>query len=137
MKQKYDRNKSAENYKEKYEKYKRELQKINNLPIERIVEIGKEIGRDLSSNISTTQIYKFLDAVRRIQAKFDSDKVILLRPKLAYLVGREKKEKKLKSLISVLDPAIMSAYKDRDSFQKLVYFIESIVAYHRFYRGKD
>ena len=88
----------------------------------------------MSFEIKTTQIRKFLDAVRRIQAKFDSDQVILLRPKLAYLVGREKK---LKPLMAVLDPAIMSAYKDRDSFQKLVYFIESIVAYHRFYGGKD
>ena len=128
---KRDYNKLAKDYEKKY---KRELEQLSTLSAKRIVEIGEEVGRDLSFEIKTTQIYKFLDAVRRIQAKFDSDKVILLKPKLAYLVGREKK---LKPLMTVLDPAIMSAYKDRDSFQKLVYFIESIVAYHRFYGGKD
>lgn len=128
---KRDYNKLAKDYEKKY---KRELERLSNLSAKRIVEIGEEVGRDLSFDIKTTQIRKFLDAVRRIQAKFDSDQVILLRPKLAYLVGREKK---LKPLMAVLDPAIMSASNDRNSFQKLVYFIESIVAYHRFYGGKD
>jgi len=57
-----------------------------------------------------------------------------LRPKLAYLAGREHK---LKPLMEVLDPAIKAGAQSKENFQKLVYLIESIVAYHRFYGGKD
>ncbi|OAQ20020.1 type III-A CRISPR-associated protein Csm2 [Thermosulfurimonas dismutans] len=115
--------------------YKKELQNLNVLSAERIVEIGEGIGKFLKDcNIKTTQIRKFLDAIRKIQTKFDKDQVILLRPKLAYLAGREEK---LKPLMEVLDPAIRAGAQSKESFQRLVYFIESIVAYHRFYGGQD
>ena len=62
----------------------------------------------------------------------------MLKPKLAYTVGRQKREvfTALQSLMQVLDPAI-DATKDLESFKKLVLLIEAIVAYHRYYGGRD
>ena len=121
-------------------KYSQEIEKYKNsglkdIPAEKIVTIGKHIGKILKDrNAKTTQIRKFLDAVRKIQVRFDKDSVIMLKPKLAYTVGRHRN---LEPLIQILDPAIDAGAKDEESFKKLVYLIETVVAYHRFYGGRD
>ncbi|OAG26712.1 type III-A CRISPR-associated protein Csm2 [Thermodesulfatator autotrophicus] len=108
---------------------------LKEIPSEKVVEIGECLGKVLKEkNVKTTQIRKFLDAVRKIQIKFDKDNVIMLKPKLAYTVGRHRN---LKPLMQILDPAIDAGAKDRESFKKLVHLIEAIVAYHRFYGGGD
>ncbi len=108
---------------------------LKDISAEKIIAIGRDVGRILKDgNVKTTQIRKFLDAVRKIQIKFDKDSVIMLKPKLAYTIGRHKN---LKPLMQILDPAIDAGAKDEESFKKLVYLIETVVAYHRFYGGRD
>ena len=107
---------------------------LKEMPAEDIVAIGNHLGKILKDeNVKTTQIRKFLDAVRKIQVNFNKDSIIMLKPKLAYTAGRHRN---LKSFMQVLDPAI-EATKDAESFKKLVQLIEAVVAYHRFYGGRD
>ncbi len=126
---------------------------------EKIVAIGIFIGGILKIyGASTTQIRKFLDSLRKIEAdlnkistkqdnkgitdeqkqkeldKFIREQSILLKPKLAYAVGRHSDE--LSPLMEVLNPAL-TQIKDRESFKKFIHLIETIVAYHRFYGGRD
>jgi len=133
--------KRSENDKQEILQIKNEINKrFNNLEKEitdtsTIINAGKILGAKLRiAEVKTTQIRKFLDAVRKIQVNFDKDNVIMLKPKLAYTVGRHKN---LKPLMEILDPAIDAGAKDQESFKRLVQLIETIVAYHRFYGGGD
>lgn len=120
--------------------YAKELKDLGALKAERIVEIAEEVGKRLKQiDLKINQIRRFLDEARRIEAEvkrgnFPQDKVVLLRPKLAYAAGREKK---VKDLMNVLDPALRSASSSEENFWKFLKLIEAIVAYHRFYGGTN
>lgn len=135
------------------DQYSHELANLERVSIDRIVKIADEVGSFLvngkyadnksegSMGIKVSQIRRFLDAVRRIEAglkKGDFEQIkgsiILLRPKLAYAAGREKK---IKPLMNVLDPAIKSGAESRENFEKLLRLIEGIIAYHRYYGGSN
>lgn len=135
------------------DQYSHELANLESVSIDRIVEIADEVGSFLvkgkylknnkqdSMGIKVSQIRRFLDAVRRIEAglkKGDFEQIkgsiILLRPKLAYAAGREDK---IKPLMNVLDPAIKSGAESRENFEKLLRLIEGIIAYHRYYGGSN
>lgn len=123
--------------KEKIKKY----QKLKDISAEELISIADKIGKHLKDNdLKTTQIRRFLDGVRKIDVQFDrgkafnKDNVILLKPKLAYAAGRQQS---VKPLMEILDPAISAGAESYESFKKLIALIEGIVAYHKFYGGKD
>jgi len=123
----------------------KELSDLSKVGAARIVEISQDMGKHLASSkaggidLKINQIRRFLDEVRQIETsiknnKFDPDRIILLRPKLAYAAGRERK---VIPLMNVLDPAIKSAAQSVENFTKLLRLIEGIVAYHRFNEGTN
>lgn len=125
--------------------YGQQLSDLSKVGAEKIVEISEKTGKHLASSraggidLKINQIRRFLDEVRQIERtlknkKFDRDRVILLRPKLAYAAGREHK---VIPLMNVLDPAIKSAAQSEENFNKLLRLIEGIVAYHRFNDGTN
>lgn len=116
-------------------------QKLKDMSAEEIVTIAEKMGKYLKEeDLKTTQIRRFLDGVRRIDMQFDKgkafnkDSVILLKPKLAYAAGRQKS---VKPLMDILEPAISAGAESYESFKKLVALIEGIIAYHKYYGGKD
>jgi len=119
-----------------------ELKNLSSIGYERIVEIARQVGEHLSPKyvgLKINQIRKFLDETRQIEAElktnqFSADRVILLRPKLAYAAGRNPD---VKDLMNVLDPAILSAAQSEENFLKLLRLIESIIAYHTYFGGKN
>lgn len=124
------------------EKKYEELKDLSKVSAARIVEIAREVGEHLSPNgvdVKINQIRRFLDETRQIETEtkrgnFSADRIVLLRPKLAYAAGRQLK---VKYLMNVLDPAIQSASQSKDNFFKLLRLIEGIVAYHRYYGGTN
>ena len=144
------------------DQYSHELANLERVSIDRIVKIADEVGSFLvkgkylknnkqdSMGIKVSQIRRFLDAVRRIEARLKESKskeskskeiteeikgsIILLRPKLAYAAGREEK---IKPLMNVLDPAIKSGAESKENFEKLLRLIEGIIAYHRYHGGSN
>lgn len=119
-----------------------QVDNLENISAEKIVESANKMGKILKDiGLKTTQIRKFLDGVRRLDQSFEKGKnfnknsVILLRPKLAYAAGRNKNT--VGPLFEVLDPAIRAGSYSYQSFKNLLAFIEGIVAYHKFYGGKD
>jgi CRISPR-associated protein Csm2 len=117
-----------------------ELKDLSKVSASRIVEIAEEVGKHLKGiDVKINQIRRFLDETRQIETEaktgnFPADRIILLRPKLAYSAGRQPK---VKDLMNVLDPAIKSAAESKDNFQKFLRLIEGIVAYHRYYGGTN
>lgn len=124
--------------KQKIEQFK--ITGLNNLSGDDLVDISSKMGGYLSRNLKTTQIRRFLDGIRKLNGQFDrgknfnKDLVILMKPKLAYAVGRNQD---IKPLMDILEPAITAGAKTYIDFKKLVALIEGIVAYHRYHGGRD
>ncbi len=110
-------------------------------PIRDLVKHAAEFGPYLKQQrLETNQVRKFLDAVNRLKAKLAetgefSDietEVVLLKPKLAYAVARQKAAKPLGDVIS----AAIDKVHNTEDFWRLVQLIESIIAYHKAEGGK-
>ena len=113
---------------------------LNNLSGDELVDISSKMGGYLLRSLKTTQVRRFLDGIRKLDVQFDKGKnfnkdlVILMKPKLAYAVGRNQD---IKPLMEVLEPAITAGAKSYADFKRLIALIEGIVAYHRYHGGKD
>ncbi|PZO58531.1 MAG: type III-A CRISPR-associated protein Csm2 [Phormidesmis priestleyi] len=122
-------------------------------PIRALVEDASELGPFLrNQRLETNQIRKFLDAINRVKADLvreepasgDSEQhqqqifadiesdIVLLKPKLAYAAARQRAAKPLSDVMSA---AIDKVYSLKD-FDRLVQFIESIIAYHKAEGGR-
>ncbi|MDM8523138.1 type III-A CRISPR-associated protein Csm2 [Desulfococcaceae bacterium HSG8] len=107
------------------------------------VSIAEVMGRYLSYNIRMNAIRRFLTAFRKIEVAkpYDPDLVALVRPKLAYAVGRSSLDEKrfLLRFMGIFDPVLqaVSATGEEKDFEKSLKFMESVIAYHRFYGGDD
>ncbi|MEO0266294.1 MAG: type III-A CRISPR-associated protein Csm2 [candidate division WOR-3 bacterium] len=112
---------------------------------ERLNELISKIDRftsDINKDVATSQIRKFYERVRKLEQEVrqaetrDSAEIrrrlILLKPLLAYAVGRNKK---ISCLAEVIFDAI-DRTKDEEDFKSFVEFFQAIVAYHRFHGGK-
>ncbi len=93
-------------------------------------------------NLTTSQLRKFFGELRTIEAlsyqKFNLQKILLIKPKLAYAVGREKKEDKAKigDFYVELSSAI-TQIENAEHFSNFVKLVEAVVAYHKYHGGKD
>jgi len=130
--------------------YGEKLNNLSNISNELVVDIAKKVGGFLGKknednadaiDLKMNQIRRFLVAARKIETEIKSksfeavsDTIVLLRPKLAYAAGREQK---VVPLMNVLDPAIKSAAQSRENFKKFLKLIESIIAFHKYYGGKN
>ncbi|MDP9486133.1 MAG: type III-A CRISPR-associated protein Csm2 [Actinomycetota bacterium] len=111
-----------------------------------LVSRADAVGGELSRRMSTSQIRNFLDEVNRIQAEtqgkrheFDSSRVILLKPLLAYAAGRETNRERqgvLKEFANLFSAAA-DKVEDASDFKQFVEFTRAVVAYHRFHGGSN
>ena len=128
-----------------------------------IVDRAEEVMRTLSQSkkmVTTSQIRKFLTAVNTVKEKIsmhrmnnkeedDSLPVSLqaqikyLKVKLAYQIGRNKNKKESENPVEAFEKEaglmkwideIKGSAKEYDKFSN---YIEALVAYHKFYGGKD
>jgi CRISPR-associated protein Csm2 len=116
--------------------------------IRELVEDTEKLGQHLKKGLKTTQIRKFLDAVKRFKGQqaaskemfeANKDELHILRYQLAYAAARQQKNNDpgpVEPLKKVLDVAIKQVANLED-FNRLVQLIESIVAYHKAAGGKD
>ena len=118
------------------------LEHMKEMPADSIVAFGDKLGRFLASRVrlKTNQIRRFLDAVNRTKAEGTArmnidfrERAILLKPQLAYAAGRQDE---VKPLMIALVPC-MDRVWDRSDFESFVRFLDAILAYHRFYGGRD
>jgi CRISPR-associated protein Csm2 len=121
---------------------------LSKYEIRHLIEDTQKLGKKLTEgrdSLKTTQVRKFLDAIKRLKAEMKTengenvfpdtvrDKTQFLRVQLAYAAGRHKEVQPLKL---VLEAAIEKVFEKPD-FDKLVQLIESIIAYHKAEGGKD
>lgn len=122
---------------------------IRNGITEDAIDQISSFGKSLSGNsegkkpLTTSQLRKFFGELRRIDADFDKkyQDVLMLRPMLAYAVGREKTESKLKDFGDTLSKGIKHIRLDdkvhrKTDFKNFLKLFEAIVAYHKYHGGK-
>lgn len=110
------------NFAERFGKY---LGKDEKVPLQN----GKE---EKIEKLTTNQLRKFFGEVKRQQMTgYDPTSFILLKPKLAYAVGRTKgKKSKISDFYLVLSDMIDKVKCDND-FKNFIKIFEAIVAYHK------
>ncbi len=109
---------------------------------ELLVKRAQAVAGELRDETSRTQLRRLYGEVKRIEMLWRSAKegdaketeaqrrVLLLKPRLAYQVARQKKSG-LPSLRNTIEPVIDAVQGDRQRFQRFVEFFEAIVAYAR------
>lgn len=85
--------------------------------------------------LTTSQVRKIYSDIMNAETAIDLKR---LRPRLAYIIGKNEKNRAIKSLINILDKGIEKLnIKDVDEeIKSLKEFMETIVAYRR-YVGND
>lgn len=105
-------------------------------------KIAKEFssGRGDSQTLNTNQLRKFFGAIRDIESKEGEweekeSTFYLLKPKLAVAVGRKNIPRKFYELMMACmnKVDVGDNEKNNENFKTLVEFLESIVAYRKFY----
>ena len=108
------------------------------------VNYSEEFGKYLASKddeglpLTTSQLRKFFGAVKQIQMKneFDITDVVLLKPKLAYAVGRTKQNHRKNDRSKIEDfneiiAGCINLVNNKEQFNRFVSIFEAIVAYHK------
>lgn len=111
---------------------------------EKMVKDAEEFGKYLGEEkLSTSQIRNIFSDVKRMKSYEENrNELLLLRPKLAYVAGRhgKRKDNKLIGPVADLSKVLSECIKkinDETSFKNFQHFFEAILAYHRYYGGKD
>ena len=91
----------------------------------------KDGKRTITAKLTTNQLRKFFGEVKRQQMKgYSPSDFVLLKPKLAYAVGRTRGQSKITDFYNVMCLAIDSV-TDKNSFRNFIKLFEAIVAYHK------
>ena len=115
---------------------------------ELMVSIADNLGRELKEvGLTTSQIRSLFGEVRQSQAIWSIKgqenramrRFILLKPKMAYRVRRERGQG-VRTLVEALLPAMDAVItgtpeKQKERFDRFVEFFEAILAYHKSYGG--
>ena len=85
----------------------------------------------LKTKLTTNQLRKFFGEVKRQQMRsYDETQFVLLKPKLAYAVGRADKKSKISDFYTFMSGAIDAVHDDQ-TFKNFIMVFEAIVAYHK------
>lgn len=118
---------------------------------DKTVEFAERFGKYLAKKeddtvdpLTTSQLRKFFGEVKRQQLKdYSETSFVMLKPKLAYAVGRAKQKAKkeikivkiddfYKVISHAIDDVIQTPSADRDkAFKNFIAAFEAIVAYHK------
>lgn len=130
------------------------VETLNYDPVDAAEKVINHLEKDKYGNIAltTSQIRKFLTAVNVVRNKVDLyiaqnketkelpgelvAEVKFLKVNLLYQAGRINTVKQFMNTAN-LGKIIDNVGKDIKKFQKLCKYIEALVAYHKFYGGKD
>lgn len=111
---------------------------------EAMIRYSDAAGKRLKDGgLTTSKIRNIYGEIKRIQINgYDKNRTsfLLLRPKVAYTVGRENSKEKNKDGINVFQDIFNKAancVNDEKTFLNFCSLMEALVAYHKYYGGKD
>ena len=105
-----------------------------------LVQFAEKIGKAMADGgLTNSKIRSIYGEIKRIQSgEFEKLKssFYLLKPKVAYALGRDKNNKGLQLFKAVFDKCYTDV-KDKQTYENFCNFIEAILAYHKAFGGKD
>lgn len=105
-----------------------------------MITYAEESGKFMAQNgLTNSKIRSIYGEIKRIQmGSFESEKAsfLLLRPKVAYALARDKDNKGLQRFKSIFDKSSI-VVNDHKSYNNFCDLFEAILAYHKVYGGKD
>ncbi len=127
------------------------------VPAEELIKISEARAQVYAKSIKTNQVRNFFSHIQTIKNDFTKKKhsdvgsldeldksLILIKPKLAYAVGRAGNKEKIdyKDFQALINESIDKTIKTNQEKKQEAYvnffaFIEAIIAYHKYYGGKD
>ena len=123
---------------------KQEIQeKVTDVTVQFAEKFGNYLAEkeDQAEPLTTSQLRKFFGEVKRQQMTgYDDTEFVMLKPKLAYAVGRAKqngkkdKHQKIEDFYTVMADAIDKVEASTDkpkAFKNFITTFEAIVAYHK------
>jgi len=93
--------------------------------------VDKRKKKTRSDKITSSQLRNIFS---KLKPETSIQKVMLLRPQLAYIGGRTD-SKELKELVFILE-TLIKRIDDSAKLQSFKEFFEAIIAYHKYYGGK-
>lgn len=108
--------------------------KVTEVSVNFAERFGKYLGQkdEDMEKLTTSQLRKFFGEVKRQQMTgYDPTSFILLKPKLAYAVGRAKGKKSKISDFYVVLSDMIDKVKCENDFKNFIKIFEAIVAYHK------
>jgi len=105
-----------------------------------MIKYAEDAGKFMADNkLTNSKIRSIYGEIKRIQmAEFEKERAsfLLLRPKVAYALGRDDSNRGLQLFKSVFDKASI-VVKDQKTFDNFCNLFEAILAYHKAHGGKD
>lgn len=105
-----------------------------------LVQFASEAGKYMAKNgLTNSKIRSIYGEIKRIQmGVFEQEKpsFYLLKPKVAYELGRDQKNEGLK-LFKIIFDKCFDIVEDEKTFKNFSNLIEAILAYHKAYGGKE
>ncbi len=108
-----------------------------------LIQKADELGKGLSKKLTTSQIRNIFGEVRSIEQEVGLEektlplnvqrRLLMLKPKMAYQVGRFRNNDELRALVDTLSQAIDLIENDVRRFHTFVDLFEAILAYHRYH----
>ncbi len=123
------------------EEIKKELPSILAGDSKKLVENARKLGEHLGGRLSTSQIRSIFSEVKQMR-RYNEDRLNLLRPKMAYTAGKHGSRVQGKlvgpivDLQEILDKCI-ERISSEEEFENFKSFFEAILAYHRYYGGRE
>lgn len=113
---------------------------IKNGASEEMVKYAEIAGQYLAKNgLTNSKIRSIYGEIKRIQmGEFEKEKssFFLLKPKVAYALGRDANNKGLK-LFKLIFDRCSADVSNQQTYLNFCNFIEAILAYHKAFGGKD
>lgn len=107
---------------------------------EQLPDFAEKMGRYMAKNgLSSSKIRSIYGEIKRIQmGEFEKEKAsfYLLRPKVAYALGRDDRNKGLQ-LFKIVFDICAKEVSDQKSYHNFCNLLEAILAYHKANGGKD
>ncbi|WP_038028880.1 type III-A CRISPR-associated protein Csm2 [Thermonema rossianum] len=111
---------------------------------EELIRCSEALAKNISKDVKTNQVRNFFSGVLRIKTDFAVNRkyedvrlaLLMLKPKLAYAAGRQNKVKSFAEEMTKVVEATLQAGNE-EGLKRFFLFVESVVAYHKYYGGKD
>lgn len=100
--------------------------------LDEIIESIKAYVKAYVKGVSTSQLRNIYSKIKPLKKEEDINQLKLERPKIAYIIARQQDKQDAVAMMLVIDD-LMKSVKTKSQLDNFQYFMESVVAYHKYY----